>query len=229
MVVMRHALRLDEVDDDFVSSSKAWWDPPLAPKGFDQAAHTAETHLRSLDLQVLVTSPFKRCLQTANTALESMPTCCKRMHINCKLCEMLTARNLNFHDRPLPNGHIQEWMWNGSSIDAALKLALLSDNFIIDDSDLPAFPETAELAHARINVALEAIGNQYMGKNILVVAHGEAVNRSVVRLMPWTNVIDAQHCSAQSASPKLIMLRTTFVLVKQFTPEIDIVLKADAG
>ncbi|KAA6423094.1 MAG: hypothetical protein FRX49_07081 [Trebouxia sp. A1-2] len=104
MVVMRHALRLDEVDHDFVSSSKAWWDPPLAQKGFDQ---------------------------------------------------MLTARNLNAQDRPLPDGHIQEWMWNGSSIDAALKLAPLSDNFIIDDPDLPAFPETAEQAHARINVALE--------------------------------------------------------------------------
>ena len=40
--------------------------------------------------------------------------------------QMLTARNLNAQDRPLPNGHIQEWMWNGSSIDAALKLAPLS-------------------------------------------------------------------------------------------------------
>ncbi len=116
-----------------------------------QAAHTAETQLRSLDLQVLVTSPFKRCLQTANTVVQSVPTCCRRIHINCKLSEvcmfaswqylqsqsrvvillwlevqMLTARNLNAQDRPLPNGHIQDWMWNGSSIDAALKLAPLS-------------------------------------------------------------------------------------------------------
>ncbi|KAL0053573.1 hypothetical protein WJX82_007749 [Trebouxia sp. C0006] len=226
---MRHALRLDEVDHDFVSSSKAWWDPPLAQKGFGQAAHTAETQLRSLDLQVLVTSPFKRCLQTANTVVQSVPTCCRRIHINCKLCEMLTARNLNAQDRPLPNGHIQEWMWNGSSIDAALKLAPLSDDFIIDDPDLPAFPETAEQAHARINVALEAIGNQYEGKNILVVAHGEAVNRSVVRLMPWTTVIEAQHCFAQSASTRLMMLRTKFVLVKQFMPKADSFLKVGAG
>ncbi|KAL0034447.1 hypothetical protein WJX79_002512 [Trebouxia sp. C0005] len=182
---MRHALRLDEVDHDFVSSSKAWWDPPLAQKGFDQAAHTAETRLRSLDLQVLVTSPFKRCLQTANTVVESMPAYFSTIRVNCKLCEMLTARNLNAQDRPLPDGHIQEWMWNGSSIDAALKLAPLSDNFIIDDPDLPAFPETAEQAHARINVALEAIGNQYEGKNILIVAHGEAVNRSVDEDGDW--------------------------------------------
>ena len=36
MVVMRHALRQDEVDPDFVSSSTAWWDPPLAEQGFQQ-------------------------------------------------------------------------------------------------------------------------------------------------------------------------------------------------
>ncbi len=40
--------------------------------------------------------------------------------------QMLTARNLNAQDRAVPNGHIQEWMWNGCSIDAALKLAPLS-------------------------------------------------------------------------------------------------------
>ena len=36
MVVLRHALRLDEVDPDFAGSSKAPWDPPLAPAGFEQ-------------------------------------------------------------------------------------------------------------------------------------------------------------------------------------------------
>ena len=36
MVVLRHALRLDEVDHDFLTSSKACWDPPLAPAGFEQ-------------------------------------------------------------------------------------------------------------------------------------------------------------------------------------------------
>ena len=36
MVVLRHALRLDEVDAEFETSSKAWWDPPLAQKGFEQ-------------------------------------------------------------------------------------------------------------------------------------------------------------------------------------------------
>lgn len=38
--------------------------------------------------------------------------------------QMLTARNLNGVQRPLPEGQFQKWMWNGASIDAALELAL---------------------------------------------------------------------------------------------------------
>ena len=32
---------------------------------------------------------------------------------------------------------------------------MLADDFVIDDSDLPTYPETPEQAHARINAALE--------------------------------------------------------------------------
>lgn len=46
MLVMRHALRLDEVDSDFVASSTAWWDPPLADKGFDQVPFGALAKIR---------------------------------------------------------------------------------------------------------------------------------------------------------------------------------------
>lgn len=76
---------------------------------------------------------------------------------------------------------------------------------------------------------LQDIGNRYQG-NILVVAHGEvtvfsafpsfkqttqsavhvlldiqyclvqAVNRSIVRLMPWTTVVEAKHCCYSVAS-----------------------------
>ena len=38
MVVLRHALRLDEIDENFVHSSDAWWDPPLAPAGVQQVS-----------------------------------------------------------------------------------------------------------------------------------------------------------------------------------------------
>ena len=45
---------------------------------------------------------------------------------------------------------------------------MLADDFVIDDPDLPTYPETPEQAHARINAALEVKSLQY--KN--AVQHG---------------------------------------------------------
>ena len=147
---------------------------------------------------------------------------------------MLTLRNLNLLDRPVPDGHIQHWFWHGVTTKQAIQsaipdskfkpalllvpycnlslshldlgkaksvymvsccklniaarlccrgymlLACLSGSFlvsfvtieslasgdlhifscslgkaIIDDPNFPAFPESAEEAHARINAVLE--------------------------------------------------------------------------
>lgn len=47
----------------------------------------------------------------------------------------------------------------------------------------PAYPESTEEAHARYTAALEAIPDRHAGMNVLVVTHGEAVRRSVARLV----------------------------------------------
>ncbi|KAL3137967.1 hypothetical protein ABBQ38_005212 [Trebouxia sp. C0009 RCD-2024] len=171
MVVLRHALRLDEVDLAFVGSSKAPWDPPLAPAGFEQA-RAVSRELQTFEISTIVASPFQRCLETADTILKSWHKSLDTWHVDCKLCEMLTPRNLNLLDRPVPNGHIQDWMWHGVETEQAIQSAVPDGKVIIDDPRLPAFPESAEEAHARINAVLEDIGNRFQG-NILVIAHGE--------------------------------------------------------
>ena len=47
----------------------------------------------------------------------------------------------------------------------------------------PAFPETMEAGHARYTAALHAIADRHAGQNVLVVTHGEAVRRSIARLV----------------------------------------------
>ena len=93
--------------------------------------------------------------------------------------QMLTPRNLNMATRSVPDGTIQEWMWQGASIESALcsnaltglccpahilacmlgsQLILLSPVtglVSVDDGALPAYPETQEQAHARASKALE--------------------------------------------------------------------------
>ena len=34
--------------------------------------------------------------------------------------QMLTLRNLNLLDRPVPEGHIQSWFWHGASTEEAI-------------------------------------------------------------------------------------------------------------
>ncbi len=45
--------------------------------------------------------------------------------------QMLTARNLNAVDRPLPEGHIEKWMWNGKGVADALKAVLPDGNPVL--------------------------------------------------------------------------------------------------
>lgn len=47
----------------------------------------------------------------------------------------------------------------------------------------PVYPESTEEAHARYTAALDTIADRHAGQNVLVVTHGEAVRRSVARLV----------------------------------------------
>jgi broad specificity phosphatase PhoE len=49
--------------------------------------------------------------------------------------------------------------------------------------DIPQHPESMETAHTRYTAALESIAERHADCNVLVVTHGEAVRRSVVRLV----------------------------------------------
>ena len=43
--------------------------------------------------------------------------------------QMLTLRNLNLLDRPVPDGHIQSWMWHGLTIQEAIQSAMPDSKF----------------------------------------------------------------------------------------------------
>lgn len=53
----------------------------------------------------------------------------------------------------------------------------------------PAYPESTEEAHARYTAALEAIADRHAGVNVLVMTHGEAVRRSVARLVRTSHLL----------------------------------------
>ena len=60
LVVMRHGERLDEVDVEWRGTAERPWDPPLSPKG-EQQARDAAKRLKPFNFDRVIISPFRRC------------------------------------------------------------------------------------------------------------------------------------------------------------------------
>jgi broad specificity phosphatase PhoE len=67
--ITRHGNRLDFVDPNWAKGAAYPFDPPLSPDGVDQARQTA-TALRGTGISRVVSSPFRRCVQTAIEIVE---------------------------------------------------------------------------------------------------------------------------------------------------------------
>lgn len=61
---VRHGLRVDQVDANWISGSATPYDPPLAPLGVIQAQKTGDA-INRCSRYVIHTSPYLRCLQTS--------------------------------------------------------------------------------------------------------------------------------------------------------------------
>ncbi|GFR40596.1 hypothetical protein Agub_g1176, partial [Astrephomene gubernaculifera] len=114
VIVMRHAQRQDEVEDDWPGAEAARpggrpWDPPLSsPCGLGQAeaagANLLEWERRTgARIVSIVSSPFLRCLQTAAAACRHLGL--PRMHLSWSLSETLCR----LHEPP--SGPLPSWMW----------------------------------------------------------------------------------------------------------------------
>ncbi len=67
--ITRHGNRLDFVDPNWAKGADYPFDPPLSPDGVEQARQTARA-LRGTGISRIVSSPFRRCVQTALEIVE---------------------------------------------------------------------------------------------------------------------------------------------------------------
>lgn len=111
LLVLRHGLRVDEVERDWVSTSSRPWDPPLAPQGLEQAgaapascrsggylwnevcdfivqAEAVVEELRSFNVQRIVASPFLRCVETAMAVLDGLHLPQNVLEYDWQICEV---------------------------------------------------------------------------------------------------------------------------------------------
>lgn len=195
LITLRHALRQDELDQgEWAFTAERPWDPPLSDEGKKQAAK-AGTSIAGLNvaLDFIVTSPFLRCLQTTSAVLDGLPEPKPHVEVDCSLCEVLSTAFLAGQG-PEKGQSIRSWMWQGKDLSQAWANQIGKGDASYVDLDFPAFPETFGDAHIRYTEALQRAADRHLGKNILVVTHGEAVGKSVTRLLPYVSVYSVDHC-----------------------------------
>lgn len=89
--IVRHGERIDSVDKSWKTTAERPHDPPLTPLGIEQAAASGRA-LRGHRLDVIFTSPFLRCVQTALAIAEALGPDAPRIQVEPGLGEWLFNR-----------------------------------------------------------------------------------------------------------------------------------------
>eukprot|EP00210_Caulerpa_lentillifera_P003556 g3392.t1 len=202
VVVMRHGLREDEVDSNFATKSNRPWDPPLASRGRNQAASVVSL-IGSFNIDYIVSSPFLRCLQTSAEVLVGLGLDLDHLIIDGSLSEIYAPRTLTGFDPKFSRTSMESWMWNGAKLEDAIDAFIrnepcfcgMNGSITILDRPLPNRVESVEEACKRYTQEIEGIADQFLGSNILIISHGEAVRASVNRLCSESMVYETKHVS----------------------------------
>lgn len=210
-IIVRHALRQDSVDKNWVSSSASPYDPPLALKGFEQAANAGKivydvmnnastsdsvpvsTHI------VIHCSPFLRCVQTAAVIAKELVSSTASLfsvtiRIDACFGEWLTEDYFGSITPPPSDNHES---LRGSS------LAWLSQNapkgvtidYTWNSASMGSSGEYGESwtnMHARITAGLESLLNYY--------------NTDSQHIQKHRHIQKPQHAQQQQPSPTTLMV-----------------------
>jgi broad specificity phosphatase PhoE len=162
--IARHGSRLDDEDPSWVQKAERPWDPPLAPRGYDQARRLG-VWLAEKGIDFIFSSPFLRALETAVPLADLLGL---SLRIEPGLSEWLTP----------------EWFPDPHPV---LGFDQLVKRFpLIDRSYIPRgkarFGETAPEALQRSGEAALRLTQDFSG-NLAVFGHGASMLGAVAGLL----------------------------------------------
>eukprot|EP01061_Rhynchopus_euleeides_P039550 TRINITY_DN67860_c0_g1_i1.p1 TRINITY_DN67860_c0_g1~~TRINITY_DN67860_c0_g1_i1.p1 ORF type:complete len:270 (+),score=115.50 TRINITY_DN67860_c0_g1_i1:217-1026(+) len=194
--VVRHGEREDDVNEEWTALSDRPYDPPLTATGRLQAAKRGD-HLLSQPEEarpvVVVTSPFKRCIQTASILFSHLTDQGRspgKLLVHHSLGEVHEARVLrcdmqpDFSDSRIEQ-EVKETLESLSCDTSMTTVSVLGQRVV--------FPETRIQAMDRYDHALQAVLPSR--QNAVLVTHGEALGRAVKSLVPSAEVYQADYCA----------------------------------
>eukprot|EP00884_Botryococcus_braunii_P020022 jgi/Botrbrau1/6703/Bobra.0202s0040.1 len=198
LLAMRHGERIDGTVDDWEQSAAQVWNPPLTERGKAEVQRHAKD-LAAFSLQHIFVSPFLRCIQTAALLQDGLQDCHLTITVDPALSEVFSEKLLFGKARPADISALDTWMKSPEDIQQAWLDAGGSGDVQWSDNPFPDYPETLEDAHRRYTTAYEDIERTADGANVLVVTHGEAVRRSVLRIQPMALVYEVNYAGWTSS------------------------------
>jgi broad specificity phosphatase PhoE len=217
LIVMRHGQRLDDIMEDWETSTSRPWDPPLTTHGYKQARETGLQIKGKLSGRTMRihSSPFKRCLQTAVEVAKVNGI--EQVEVSFGLCEMLSR----IKTAPPDARRVIEWLWGsgdegegeGSSWSTVgwrrggqmevqgIRIIGISANnnpqaSVEKEEDEgkgedPCYPESIAQAYGRFDAEFRRLSMQVKEEEVvLAVTHGDAVGRCCAMSDPNTMVYE---------------------------------------
>ena len=161
-IVMRHSVRLDTTDPE-----ASWADmaerPYDAPISNCELPQTAAEELKPFGIGVIVSSPFRRCLQTAGIVSRALGI--RRVAIDFRLSEVM-------HSVRGAGVTFVEYL---SDEDMSNELGDHVDILDINRIEAPPFDEDISDSLTRYKSAFTSLSKQYADSTVLCVSHGNAV------------------------------------------------------
>mmetsp|Transcript_1890 Transcript_1890/g.4217 ORF Transcript_1890/g.4217 Transcript_1890/m.4217 type:complete len:235 (-) Transcript_1890:262-966(-) len=179
LLIVRHGVREDTGQKGWSKNATWPWDPALK-EGCSEIDATALEIQRVCDVDVVVCSPFTRCLQTAAWILRELGPKGEsaKLIVSRRFSEVFAIEHL-FKDGATTWAHIKFTAWK--QLWKRRAAALLPRRHVSFAPDpWPEFPEQKMDARiTRYTSAVELYADQFPGKNILFVTHGDAVCASM--------------------------------------------------
>jgi len=151
-------MRIDFDNKDWVKTAENRYNPPLHPRGFIQAQETSQ-RLFQEKIDNIITSPFLRTLQTAETVAQGLGM---KFHVEEGLAEWLREDEFEYWPKYYPREEVVE------------KFAHFSGEYK-SLSPIRMFPESRAELDIRMKKALEGLMARYEG-NILIITHASPID-----------------------------------------------------
>jgi len=202
--IVRHGHRQDEEDPDWPKTTDRPWDPPLSAQGRVEAKRAAD-RFKDWNIDIIVCSPFLRCLQTSAEIVSVLKLPPTSWIVAWNLAEVCMPSYLFLDDTTADQYRrqsIDKWMWQGKGISEAISDFANQERAITGIEGTPSvweglspphWPEKMADGEKRFMKALKSIESEFSDKTVLVVTHGDALRTLVTENVAGADVKAVKH------------------------------------